>query len=143
MFGISIQLILFLSLFINFLSSLLFLTMVCFLSWITSSLMTIHTDKEAWSEASSSNTCHILSYIFLHLSLSLATNNSLLLSLLFSIFIHVQLPVYHGVTGLSLPSMLYSLAHIPFLPSILNLLSFATLLLLILLLLPSLSLLLL
>jgi len=44
---ISIQLILFLNLLINYFSSSLFLTIVSFFSWINSFLMTIWTDKGA------------------------------------------------------------------------------------------------
>ena len=62
------------------------------------------------------DTNHILPYIFLHLSLLLATNSFLLLILLSSISSYVLLPVHHDVTRLSQPSTLYLSVHILFLP---------------------------
>ena len=61
-----------------------------------------------------SDTYHILSHIVSHLLLLSATNNFLSLTLLSSIFFHVQLLVYYDATGLSPSSVLHSLAHIPF-----------------------------
>ena len=93
--------------------------------------------------SSFSDIYHILLHIFPHLLLLLATNNSLLLIPLFFTFLYDLLPLYHDAIGLSLLSMLHSLAHIHFLLSTPSLILFAILLLLIHLLLPSSSLLLL
>ena len=72
--------------------------------------------------SSSSDTSCIHSHTFLYLLLSLATNSSSLLTLLFSIFLHVQLLVYHDVTGLSLLLASHLLVYISFLPLTLTLL---------------------
>ena len=95
------------------------------------------------SYSSSSDTYHNLPHIFLHPLLLLATNNSSSLILLFSTFLHVQLPVCHGITELSLLLTFHSLVHIISSLSALTLSLSATLLLTVSLSLPSLFILLL
>ena len=62
-----------------------------------------------------SNIYHIYLHIFLHLLSPLATSNFLLLTLLLFIFLHVLLPAYHSVTGLSPLSTFSSLGTYTFL----------------------------
>ena len=67
--------------------------------------------------SSSSDTYHIHLHIFLYFLSFLATNNFLSLALLFSIFLHVQLLVYHDAAKLFLFSTLHPLVCTLFLPS--------------------------
>ena len=74
------------------------------------------------SYSSFSNTYHICLYIFPHLLLLQATSNFLSPTLSSSIFLHVLLPEYYGVTGLFLLSVFHLSAYILFLLSIPSLL---------------------
>ena len=71
------------------------------------------------SYSSFSDTYHNLLHIHIFpcFLLLLATNNSSSPTLSSSTFLHVHPLVYHGVTGLSLPSMLHPSVHTPFLSS--------------------------